>query len=131
MRTSTVRQESDSRSSHAPAQQGDAPCLQEDRQIIVAEPFSHIFPNAHWYKVTYPLSRGKWHYLLGEIYHNNKMVLKAIAVPGKYSMSSPSWLKGFDTFFISKENQAGYWLLFEDAQTGHIVYDYKSYFTSG
>lgn len=128
---STVqRKDLESLSSHTSAQQSPAPCLQEERQIIVAEPFSHIFPNAHWYKVTYPLSRGKWHYLLGEIYHNNKMVLKAVAVPGKYSMSSPSWLKGFDTFFISKENQAGYWLLFEDAQTGHIVYDYKSYFTS-
>lgn len=111
-------------------QQNQTACLMQERQIIISEPFGHIFPNAHWYKVTYPLSRGKWHYLLGEIYQNNKMVLKAVAVPGKYSMTSPSWLKGFDTFLISKENQAGYWLLFEDAQTGHIVYNYKTYLTS-
>ena len=47
---------------------------------------------------------------------------KAVGVPGEYGMMPPVWLEGFGTYLRCDSPDAhGYWLMFQDAETGEIL----------
>lgn len=66
-------------------------------------------------KVEYPSFPGRGYYLSGEIFQGEKCAAKALAVPGRYALNPPAWLKGFETYLEDVSAQ-GYWLLFQDMQ---------------
>ena len=118
---------------HTPAQRGDsqperpqparqkqpaksAPrhaCIQRTEKSV--QPFPKIFPSSKWVKVEYPSFPGRGYYLSGEIFQGENCAAKALAVPGRYALNPPAWLKGFETY-LEDSNAQGYWLLFLDMQ---------------
>lgn len=84
-----------------------------ERKESEVSPFPKIFPSSHWMKIEYPAYPGRGHYLVGEIYQGQNCAAKALAVPGRYALNPPAWLKGFETYLEDGEGQ-GYWLLFQD-----------------
>ncbi len=86
------------------------------------DPFPSIFPNSEWVKVSYPGPAGWWHYISGKIYKGGALVAKALGVPGEYGMTPPIWLEGFGTYLRCVSGDArGYWLMFQDAETGEVL----------
>lgn len=84
-------------------------------------PFPSLFPKSEWIKISYPGPAGWWHYISGKIFSEGK-VAKAIGVPGEYDVTPPIWLEGFGTFLRCNLPDAhGYWLMFQDAQTGEVL----------
>lgn len=118
---------------HAPAQRGNgqperpqsdqqkqpaksAPrhaCIQRTEKSV--QPFPKIFPSSKWVKVEYPSFPGRGYYLSGEIFQGENCTARALAVPGRYALNPPAWLKGFETY-LEDGNAQGYWLLFLDMQ---------------
>ncbi len=85
----------------------------------VASPFSHLFENSVWRKIKYPYIKGRKHYLVGEIFREDKELLAvAVAVPGEYALKPPAWLKGFNTYLNSDDGFGGYWVYIRNAITG-------------
>jgi hypothetical protein len=86
------------------------------------DPFPTVFPHSDWVKMAYPGPTGWWHYITGRIYSGPKVVAKAVGVPGEYGMMPPVWLEGFGTYLRCDSPDAhGYWLMFQDAETGEIL----------
>lgn len=88
-------------------------CIQRAEKSV--QPFPKIFPSSKWVKVEYPSFPGRGHYLSGEIFQGERCAAKALAVPGRYALNPPAWLKGFETY-LEDSNAQGYWLLFQDMQ---------------
>lgn len=88
-------------------------CIQRSEKSV--QPFPKIFPTSKWVKVEYPSFPGRGYYLSGEIFQGEKCAAKALAVPGRYALNPPAWLKGFETYLEDASAQ-GYWLLFCDMQ---------------
>jgi hypothetical protein len=85
-------------------------------------PFPNTFPNSEWVKISYPGPAGWWHYISGKIYKGSAVSAKVLGVPGEYNMSPPVWLEGFGTYLRSSNGDAkGYWLMFQDAETGEVL----------
>lgn len=85
-------------------------------------PFKRTFPNSKWIKTQYESRSGFWHYISGKIYQDNEVKYKAIGVPGEYSMTPPSWLEGFNKYYISDLPIAkGYWVMFLDPECGTVI----------
>jgi hypothetical protein len=85
-------------------------------------PFPAVFPHSEWTKMSYPGPTGWWHYITGRIYSDSGTVVKAVGVPGEYGMMPPVWLEGFGTYLRCNLPDAhGYWLMFQDAETGEIL----------
>jgi hypothetical protein len=85
-------------------------------------PFPLVFPQSEWTKLSYPGPTGWWHYITGRIYSGSQIVAKAVGVPGEYGMMPPVWLEGFGTYLRCVTPDAhGYWLMFQDAETGEIL----------
>lgn len=109
------REPQKSRPQRAAEQSEEAPrtrrCFERKESQIA--PFPKIFPSSHWKKIEYPAYPGRGHYLMGEIYQGQACTAKALAVPGRYALNPPAWLKGFETYLEDSEGQ-GYWLLFQD-----------------
>jgi len=85
-------------------------------------PFMSYFPNSEWVKTQYQGQRGYWHYLSGKIYDGQILKYKAIAVPGEYAVTPPSWLEGFNKYYTSNiPTASGYWIMFLDPDTGKTV----------
>ena len=96
-------------------------CPQSARQEQIS-PFPAIFPQSEWIKISYPGPVGWWHYITGRIFNGSKVVAKAVGVPGEYGMAPPVWLDGFGTYLRCVTQDAhGYWLMFQDAETGEIL----------
>jgi outer membrane biosynthesis protein TonB len=96
-------------------------CPYAARQQYV-NPFPTVFPHSEWTKMTYPGPAGWWHYITGRIYTDSNTVIKAVGVPGEYGMMPPVWLEGFGTYLRCNSPDAhGYWLMFQDAETGEIM----------
>lgn len=96
-------------------------CPYAARQQYV-NPFPAVFPHSEWTKMTYPGPAGWWHYITGRIYTDSNTVIKAVGVPGEYGMMPPVWLEGFGTYLRCNSPDAhGYWLMFQDAETGEIL----------
>lgn len=77
---------------------------------LSSAPFPEKFPNSVWYRFDYASPGGGWHYLTGTIYQEGKPTYTATAVPGKYSMKPPTWLKEFSLFLQSTQHRQGYWI---------------------
>lgn len=88
-------------------------CIQRREKSV--QPFPKIFPSSKWVKVEYPSFPGRGYYLSGEIFQGERCAAKALAVPGRYALNPPAWLKGFETY-LEDSNAQGYWLLFCDMQ---------------
>lgn len=88
-------------------------CIQRREKSV--QPFPKIFPSSKWVKVEYPSFPGRGYYLSGEIFQGEQCAAKALAVPGRYALNPPAWLKGFETY-LEDSNAQGYWLLFCDMQ---------------
>jgi len=85
-------------------------------------PFPSVFPQSEWVKISYPGPAGWWHYISGKILRGDKIIAKALGVPGEYGMAPPIWLEGFGTYMrCSSPDAHGYWLMFQDAQTGEVL----------
>ena len=85
-------------------------------------PFPSEFPQSEWVKISYPGPAGWWHYISGIIYRDKIIVAKVLGVPGEYGMAPPIWLEGFGTYMRCTTPDAhGYWLMFQDAQTGEVL----------
>ena len=96
-------------------------CPYAARQQYV-NPFPAVFPHSEWTKMTYPGPAGWWHYITGRIYTDSNTVIKAVGVPGEYGMMPPVWLEGFGTYLRCDSPDAhGYWLMFQDAETGEVM----------
>ena len=96
-------------------------CPHATRQERI-NPFPSVFPQSEWVKMSYPGPTGWWHYITGRIYSGPNIVAKAVGVPGEYGMAPPVWLDGFGTYLRCVTQDAhGYWLMFQDAETGEIL----------
>lgn len=85
-------------------------------------PFPSVFPNSEWVKISYPGPTGWWHYISGKIYKGGVLAAKVLGVPGEYGMAPPIWLEGFGTYLRCFTGDArGYWLMFQDAETGEVL----------
>lgn len=85
-------------------------------------PFPSAFPNSDWVKIAYPGPTGWWHYISGKIRSGDTVVAKVLGVPGEYGMAPPIWLEGFGTYMRCVTPDAGgYWLMFQDAETGEVL----------
>ncbi len=84
-------------------------------------PFPSMFPGSEWTKISCPGPAGWWHYISGRLYRGGKVTTKIIGVPGEYGMTPPIWLEGFGTYLRCVTGDArGYWLMFQDAETGEV-----------
>lgn len=95
-----------------PTHEQEPPCFEPDKTF--GNPFSHIFREANWRTVKYPLFGERGYYLAGEIFKSGQKIASAIAVPGKYDINPPGWLKGFDTYLNEASGTQGYWILLRD-----------------
>ncbi len=85
-------------------------------------PFPLAFPDSEWVKISYPGPSGWWHYISGKIRSGEAVIIKVLGVPGEYGMAPPIWLEGFGTYMHSAiPEAAGYWLMFQDAETGEVL----------
>ena len=85
------------------------------------DPFPGLFPGSEWVKISYPGPAGWWHYIFGRA-RVDGCDADVIGVPGEYSMAPPVWLDGFSTWIRCASGDArGYWLMFQDAQTGRVL----------
>jgi hypothetical protein len=85
-------------------------------------PFPSAYPNSEWVKISYPGPTGWWHYISGKIRSGDTVIVKVLGVPGEYGMAPPIWLEGFGTYMRSASlDAAGYWLMFQDAETGEVL----------
>ena len=95
---------------------------EKEKKNPTFNPFKTAFPNSEWIKTQYQSRSGFWHYISGKIYQNNELKFKAIGVPGEYAMTPPSWLEGFNKYYVSESAIAkGYWVMFLDPETGTVV----------
>lgn len=105
----------------APAQGVCNTCPHVIRQDKI-NPFPAAFPQSEWVRISYPGPAGWWHYISGKIYRGGALVAKVLGVPGEYGMAPPIWLEGFGTYMRCASPDAhGYWLMFQDAQTGEVL----------
>lgn len=85
-------------------------------------PFPFAFPNSEWVKISYPGPTGWWHYISGKIRSGDTVIVKVLGVPGEYGMAPPIWLEGFGTYMrCATPDASGYWLMFQDAETGEVL----------
>ncbi len=85
-------------------------------------PFPSVYPGSEWVKISYPGPSGWWHYIAGKIRSGDTVIAKVLGVPGEYGMAPPIWLEGFGTYMRSTAPDAcGYWLMFQDAETGEVL----------
>lgn len=89
------------------------------KRIRSVQPFSYLFAESRWERVEYPFAYGQSGYLKGEIYRDGALIATAMAIPGKYALTPPPWLKGFNTYLQEQDGPAGYWVLLRDSATGH------------
>jgi len=96
--------------SDEPKKKEFAECAQCVRgRLLEKNPFQKMFPNSAWQRHDYVSVYGGWHYLTGTVYENGVAIHAATAVPGKYSMKPPAWLKEFSRYVQSEDGQ-GYWI---------------------
>lgn len=86
------------------------------------EILKEIIPNSKWAKIDYE-EKGEY-YVVGLLYENDKIKYVCYGVPSIYSDEPPKDLKGFAQWLpidSEKEKGFGYWLTYQDAETGENV----------
>ncbi len=89
------------------------------------EYLQNLIPNSKWVKVDYD-SQGDY-YILGLIYEEESLVYVVYGVPGVYSSLPPKEIAGKPVWFpLDNENPEsfGYWLSYQDANTGESIEAY-------
>ena len=88
-----------------------------EREIL-----KQIIPNSKWVKIDYE-EKGEY-YVVGLLYENNKIKYVCYGVPSTHSEEPPTELKGFAGWLpidASKEQGFGYWITYQDAESGETV----------
>ena len=86
------------------------------------EILKEIIPDSKWVKIDYE-EKGEY-YVVGLLYEDNKVKYVCYGVPSIYSDEPPKDLKGFSQWLpidSGKEKSFGYWLTYQDAETGENV----------
>ena len=83
---------------------------------------NEIIPNSKWVKVDYE-DNGQY-FVIGLLYENNKVEYVCYGMPGEFTTTPPrefgslcQWLP----LDPEKPNELGYWLMYQDAETGENV----------
>ena len=104
-----------------PSREPEQPCPGGIRQSPV-DPFPGVFPGSEWVKISLPWSYGMVALYIWSDPRVNGYDADVVGVPGDYSMAPPAWLDGFSTYVRCSSGDArGYWLMFQDAQTGQVL----------
>lgn len=83
---------------------------------------SQIIPFSKWVKIENEDSND--YYVLGLIYENDQVKYICYGVPGLYTDAPPKELQGYAEWLpldSTKENEYGYWITYQDADTGENV----------
>lgn len=83
---------------------------------------NEIIPNSKWVKVDYE-DNGKY-FVIGLIYEDEKVAYVCYGMPGEYSVEPPKEFIGISQWLPldpEKPNELGYWLMYQDAETGENV----------
>ena len=81
-----------------------------------------LIPNSKWVKVS--IDENGNYYVLGLIYEEDKLQYICYGVPGVYQKNAPRELTGYPVWFPLEEEKPqgfGYWLSYQDAQSGESV----------
>jgi hypothetical protein len=83
---------------------------------------TEVIPNSKWVKVDY---EDDGHYIvIGLIYENNKVQYVCYGSPGEFSVTPPREFNGLSQWLpldIDKPEELGYWIIYQDANTGENV----------
>lgn len=83
---------------------------------------NEIIPNSKWVKVDYE-DNGKY-FVIGLIYEDEKVSYVCYGMPGEYTFDPPKEFSGISQWLPldpEKPNELGYWLMYQDAETGENV----------
>ena len=83
---------------------------------------SQIIPFSKWVRIDN--EDGDDYYVLGLIYENDQVKYICYGVPGLYTDEPPKELKGYAEWLpldSTKENDYGYWITYQDAESGENV----------
>ncbi len=81
-----------------------------------------LIPQSKWVKVSVDESGN--YYVLGLIYDEQKLLYICYGVPGVYQKNAPRQLSGYPVWFPLEESKPqgfGYWLSYQDAQSGESI----------
>lgn len=83
---------------------------------------NEVIPNSKWVKVDY---EGNGNYIvIGLIYENNQIQYVCYGSPGEYSAIPPREFNGLSQWLpldVDKPDELGYWIIYQDAETGENV----------
>lgn len=82
---------------------------------------AQLIPNSNWVKVK---TEGSDYYVLGLIKEDEEIKYICYGVPGIYQSNPPRFLAGYPVWFpidINKPQGFGYWLSYQDAESGESV----------
>ena len=83
------------------------------------EKLEGIFPDSEWVKINYEETD---YYVIGKIKERDRTVMIGYGVPGKRDVPPPRIADGiFSWLSVEMEEYDGYWLLFQDANTGKLL----------
>lgn len=83
---------------------------------------NEIIPNSKWVKVDYE-DNGEY-FVVGLLYENGNVAYVCYGMPGEFSVEPPRELSGISQWLPldpEKPNELGYWLMYQDAETGESV----------
>lgn len=83
---------------------------------------TEVIPNSKWVKVDY---EDDGHYIvIGLIYENSRVQYVCYGSPGEYAVEPPREFNGLSQWLpldIDKPQELGYWIIYQDADTGESV----------
>lgn len=83
---------------------------------------NEIIPSSKWVKVDYE-NNGQY-FVIGLMYEDNEIAYVCYGMPGEYSVTPPREFAGLSQWLPldpEKPNELGYWIMYQDAQTGENV----------
>ena len=83
---------------------------------------NEIIPNSKWVKVDYE-DNGQY-FVIGLLYEEGKVAYVCYGMPGEYTTAPPRELSGISQWLPldpEKPNELGYWIMYQDAETGKNV----------
>ena len=86
------------------------------------EILKHIIPESKWVKINYEDKNE--YYVVGLLYEDNQIKYVCYGIPSIYKEDPPAEINGFCQWLpvdVNKEKGFGYWITYQDAQTGENV----------
>ena len=83
---------------------------------------NEIIPNSKWVKVDYE-DNGQY-FVIGLLYEEGKVAYVCYGMPGEFTTAPPRELSGISQWLPldpEKPNELGYWIMYQDAETGENV----------